>query len=437
MVLLFKLLIVLFSFLIIKSKGEQRLVYFYAALFLIPENISITPYIFYFKEHIIFITCFVISLILHKELNLKSFKNTKMFVPLVLVSVAYLLVGIMDKRLNWINGIYRATYTFEGTYFAFLVGWLAVNLKCGFNINLFLRKVLRLTMIATIFGVITFFLKSNPVLDAIGLEGRFENEAMTTIRAFRVTSFFVSSSVYGLVCGYLCLMGTLFLKNKKAVDIIALILLFLNCILSGTRAAIFPVLILFILYYALFFRKKVAKIMRFLLLIAPIPIFSYLLVPESFKSTAEQYSAMLMSVVDDDAQEQMGGSSIDARTIQMATAVHYLKEKPFFGHGMGYSKELLLRGKHEKLLGMESYVCFLCVEYGGVFTVCIIIFFISILSYFYKRRHVNKELAISGICMLLCYVFFLIYAWVGDSFIYIMPILGLLARMLSIKYNMQ
>lgn len=436
MIFFFHILIAIFSFLIIKSKGEERLAYFYAALFLIPANISLSQYIFYFKEHLIFITCFFISLKRHGELDLSEFKKTGMYVPLTLVFVAYLLVGFMDQRLELIGAIYRATYTFEGTYFAFLVGWFAVNPEHGFDLNVFLKKVLRYSLIATIFGGYTFFVKSNPVLDAIGLDGRFEiGNVDTAIRAFRVTSFFVSSSVYGLVCGYLSFLGTVFLSNKNKVDKIALILLLLNCVWSGTRAAIIPVLILFAVHYLFAFRQNISKILRFIFVVGAMSITTYVLFPSTFKNTAEQYIAMFMSVADDEAQEKMGGSSIDARAIQMASAMEYLKEKPLFGHGMGYSKVVLADGKDEELLGMESYICFLGVEYGGVFTVCIIIFFLSVLYYYYKWRLVNIKLAVTGISMLLCYILFLIYAWVGDSWIYILPLLGLFVKAIYCKQN--
>lgn len=431
MVLLFKLLIVLFSFLIIKSKGEQRLAFFYTALFLIPETISVTPVLFYFKEHLIFVTCFFISLMYHGELNLSDFKNTGIYKPLIFVFIAYLLVGAMDERLSLFKAVYRATYTFEGTYFAFLVGWLAVNPKQGFNISVFLKKALRYTLIATVFGAFTFFLKTNPVLDAIGLEGRFEmSDANLSIRAFRVTSFFVSSSVYGLACGYLCFMGVVFLRNKNAIDIVSLILLFLNCIWSGTRAAIFPVLLLFVLFFFLVFGLKVSKIMQFAIIACTIFFTLFLLFPGIIKDKGEQYVTMYMSLFNDESQEEVGGSSMDARVIQIATAMEYLKEKPLFGHGMGYAKEILANGKDDYLLGMESYLCFLGVEYGCVFMGCIIFFFISLFFYYYKKRHVNKEQAIVGMFMLLCFILFIIFAWVGDSWLYVLPLLGVIAKMI-------
>lgn len=439
MELIFQILIVIFSILIIKSNGEKRLAYFFIALFLIPQTVAIFPYPFYFKEHLIFVTCFLISVYQYRELSFKDFSRTIIFIPMILVLVALVLVGLMDERLSAFTGIYRVSYVFESTYGTLLVGWLAITKRKSFDINVFLRQLIHFSIFVSIFGIYTYIIKTNPVLDSIGFEDRFLKEAIgLELRSFRVTAFCVSSSVYGFICGMFSFLSMVILKDKKIIDKIAIILLFANCILSGTRAAIIPVLLIYasyIAYLSFRFKIKSANVVKYFYIGVFLFISVFSFTSSSLTRIIDGFTTMIISVVDDKAQEEVEGSTMQARGIQIATAWEYFKEKPLFGHGIAYYAENISDGEHhEKLLGMESYLCFLGIEYGGVFSVCILTFFISLLIYFYKTRKIDRDLALCGFLITFNYVLFLCFAWIGDSWMYVLPILGLIARIL---YNKQ
>ena len=91
-------------------------------------------------------------------------------------------------------------------------------------------------------------------------------------------------------------------------------------------------------------------------------------------------------------------------------------------------------GDHdETLLGMESYLCFIGVEYGIIYFMAILMFYISCLSYFIKRRHTYKLYSDLGIAIICMFILFLIFAWVGGCWFFVMPILGYIMRNIYFK----
>ena len=113
-----------------------------------------------------------------------------------------------------------------------------------------------------------------------------------------------------------------------------------------------------------------------------------------------------------------------------AAFMKYLPEKPLFGHGFNYFAEVLLvknQGLNDvELLGMESYLCFLGVEYGLVNIIAVITFFTSLIIYSIKNRHVNKTLFSMLLSITITYMIYLVTAFMGNSWLYAMPAIGFL-----------
>lgn len=120
-------------------------------------------------------------------------------------------------------GIWRGVQYFIGKILLFIFGWVTLsnvnhsNKSRSDNIkkDAVFSKILPFTLIITIYGLYTGITKSNPILDAVGLEDRFLFEYDDSYRSFRVTGANISSSVYGLSCSILFLCG-MFLTKKKA-----------------------------------------------------------------------------------------------------------------------------------------------------------------------------------------------------------------------------
>lgn len=430
---------------ILRTTGIKRLLIFYIGILYVPMSLTIIPQSM-MMGHYFYLSMFILSMIRFHEFKVKKFRSCPLFIPLVIVFISYFLIGLFDERISKSLAIYRGIHAFLGSYFLFVLGWLSITSKDRVYANLgtipgigkdyskFFRSLIPITLIMTIYGFITIFLRKNPVLDAVGLEGRFFNELDTSFRAFRVTAMCSSSSVYGMLCGVIFMCGAFLIKNKNKIQLVALFLLFINIFLSATRAAIIPFIIGLLAFYIL--NKSVVGILKNAIWIVIVLLLVYPLLPSSVTGFA---SGILDSIFDvvlpgGTGGAKYSGSNLDAREMQIGYAFELLKENPWFGHGFAYTKEVLLQGEsHKVLLGMESYLCFMGVERGLVNLFAEVLFYISCLVYFFKHRIVNKQYADMGISFIVLFISFLVFAWVGGSWFFFMPILGYITKVIYIS----
>ncbi len=432
----------IFAFLIFKNKGLKRLLYLLLGVFFVPGNINVIP-ISLLMGFMLYTAAFIFSMAYHGELKIKRFTECPLFKNLTAILIVCLIIGLLDEFQGPTKGMWEGLKYFLRTFFLFYAGWFSLNTstdKIGYkeakrngNDSLF-YTLLPFTIIVTSYGLLTAFTRTNPVLDAVGLEDRFFFEGAETYRAFRVTATNISSSVYGLACAVFFMCGFFLNKKKGKLQLIAIAMLFVNIFLTGTRAAIVPFLLCLFLYLIIY--KGVNTTIKYSLIGL---ITTVCLTPMLPDSITELISEIYYSIVDvifptAEGNEKFGGSSVDARAMQMATAMEFLKERPFFGHGIGYANNFIMReGKHEGLLGMESYICWIGVEFGLVYAITILLFFINNILYFFKNRMYAPQYAYMGIFFVIMYIFYLIGAWVGNAWYYIMPILGYLTRIIYIR----
>jgi NhaP-type Na+/H+ and K+/H+ antiporter len=82
---------------------------------------------------------------------------------------------------------------------------------------------------------------------------------------------------------------------------------------------------------------------------------------------------------------------------------------------------------------METYLCFLGVEYGLINIVTVIIFFIWAIIYFIRSRTVDKKIGTLALAMTIAFIIYLATAFMGDSWLYAMPVLGFLVGIIEYK----
>ena len=430
---------------ILITKGLTRMSFFYIGILLVPATLRVIQ-ISLLIGHTFFATMFVFSLVIHREFNIRTFSFLPVKGSVLFIFIASLLIGLFDSRVGPITGVQRGITHFISTYFLIYVGWLSVdsvksNIVLEDSYLTFFKRLLPVVFIMTIYGLITAFTKSNPVLDTVGLEDRFFSEDMAAAgnyRAFRVTSFCVSSSVYGFACAILFLCSFALPRHRTLLQTVVIVMLAINVFLSATRAAIIPFLIGFCLFVIL--NNKSAKIISYILigllaLIIVIPI-----LPSSISGYFGQVFNSIIDVISPSGSggSEYGGSSLSARGMQILGAMQYLKEKPLFGHGYAYFAEVISQGeKDDVLLGMESYLCFIGVEYGIVYFIAVAIFIISCMGYFIRNRNIEKLYCDLGISLIVMFIFFLIFAWVGGCWYFIMPILGYIMKIIRLsRYRM-
>lgn len=449
--MIYALLIIVWVFCgvnIVFRKGMSRMLFFYIGILLVPATVTPIPLSILYG-HTFYATMFIISMFIHGEFTISTLSSPPVKYSLLFILISCILIGLFDTRVGPIAGVLRGITNFISSYFLFYVGWLSVNNQNihssygnneNYNDASFFKRILPITIIVTLYGLFTVFIKANPILDSIGLEDRFFSENMAiegNYRAFRVTSFCVSSSVYGISCAILFLCSFFLIKYRTFLQTFAIIMLGLNVLLSATRAAIIPFLFGFCLFILL--NKKPNKVFKYAIVLITVIAISSPFVSIISPSVANYFGQMIESIVDvispnGSGGAEFGGSSVDARAMQITGAIQYLKEKPLFGHGFAYYSEVISDGDHdETLLGMESYLCFIGVEYGIIYFMAILMFYISCLSYFIKRRHTYKLYSDLGIAIICMFILFLIFAWVGGCWFFVMPILGYIMRNIYFK----
>lgn len=435
----------LFVFLVINSKGEKRLMYFILGLFMVPGNINLINNSM-FMGYMLYATAFIVSMIIHGEFKSKNITNCPALKPLIIVFVSCLLIGLFDDRLGPVTGVWRGIQYFLGKILPFLFGWITLGNEhvltnsdeCNTTKSVTFYKILPFTLIITLFGLMTAMTKTNPILDAVGLEDRFLFEYDDSFRSFRVTGANISSSVYGFSCAVLFLCGMFLNKKKSKIAYFALGMLFINVFLSATRAAMIPFIVALVLF--LIKRKGLPKSIVYV----AVAIFGSIILSPILPKAVTDYSTQIVESIADvvlpsgTGGEKFVGSSVDAREMQIAASMSYLEKKPLFGHGIGYSTDVLMKdGKHNDLLGMESYLCFIGIELGLVHGLALIIFFVSCFTYFIKNKRYAPDFADMGSIFVVMYILFLIYAWVGTAWFFYMPALGYIMKKVYLAKAMQ
>lgn len=422
--------------LILKNKGEKRLMFFTLGLFMVPGNINLINNSM-FMGYMLYATAFIASMAIHGEFKIKNMANCPVWTPLIILLASCILIGLFDERLGPSTGIWRGIQYFIGKILPFIFGWVSLGNKEKYTINdnynttksAAYYNILPFTLIITLFGLMTAVTKTNPILDAVGLEDRFLFEYDDSFRSFRVTGANISSSVYGLSCAILFLCGMFLNKKKNNITYFALGMLFINIFLSATRAAMIPFIVALI--YFMIKRKGIAKSLKYI----SVTVICMFILSPILPAAVTDYSTQLVESIADvvlpsgTGGEKFVGSSVDAREMQIAASMTYLEKKPLFGHGIGYSTDVLLKdGKHDDLLGMESYLCFIGIELGLVHGLALIIFFVACFIYFIKNKKYAPDFADMGSTFVVMYVLFLIYAWVGTAWFFYMPALGYLMK---------
>lgn len=434
----------IFGYLILLNTGIKRLLYYYLGILYIPAALSIIPQSM-LMGHYFYVSAFILSMLRYREFSMRNFLSSPLSNILLIVFLSYLLIGLFDSRVSTPLGIYRAVYHFCGTYFPFFIGWVSFSndgrdlQNIGFikegnsdDSSIFFKLLLPATIIMTLYGVTTAFTHTNPVLDSVGLKDRFLMDGDYGFRSFRVSSACISSSVYGLVCATLGLTSMFLIKDKTKIQIFAICMLLLNVFLTATRAAIIPSIIGFIIFIIL--DKGVSGVIKYILLGIAALLFIFPLLPDTITNYMIELTDSIFDVIlpSGTGGEKYGGSNLNARSMQIAAAMEFLKEKPLFGHGFGYFGEVLFQGdSHLELLGMESYLCFMGVERGIVNLIAECLFYISGFIYFFKHRSLNKLYADVGIALLAMFIPFLVFAWVGGCWFFFMPILGYLVKVID------
>ena len=250
-------------------------------------------------------------------------------------------------------------------------------------------------------------------------------------RTFRNTGTHYSPNIFGILNVVLFLLINHF-EKRSLVKRILLPLLLLVIIFTATRTPFVILIISLAVYYALFSKTKMMKILLY-----GIPIF--FIVMNNLPETS-MIGKAVNSVIDVflTGGQNTSGSSVELRESQWEVAVAIGSTAPLFGHGVGFTENLINETGVIKmayrggLFGAEGYQFFLAIDYGLIYSLMVVFFFLSMLfffikGYFFKNR---SEYAILGFVLTVFEIFFLFSSRPQGSWHITMLFAGLFMKML-------
>ena len=253
-----------------------------------------------------------------------------------------------------------------------------------------LRNIIGFTIIANVIYCIIFeiLLRFNPagmpLYILLGLENNeFIVDMIDSVRGdldFRAQTIYRHPLSLGQ---YMLVFLPLFLtKGKVITRLLMTVSIFILIVLSGTRGALFPMLIVIVLHQMVNMESFVRKIFIFV----SVFILMISLLPESYSEKMNHQVKPFIAALqfwDENKQDEydIKGSSIDMRMHQVEAAFKEIADNPIFGRGYGYREYWQSQHHylHPQLLGYESIFLYYLVERGWLG----LLFFFFMIYYMY------------------------------------------------------
>lgn len=416
------------GYVIYRNKGVTRFYYFVLGICLMSMNIVIIPDTPLYS-HSLFILSYVASLIHHDEFKLeyKLFPFKTIFIYLLIVNF---LIGFLDSRLSIVSQISRAIVNYLTTVFCLFVGYS--SLKSTRDWNLICKKCIPIFTIMAIYGLCTWVLQSNPYNDIVHASfGSTDIWKNVQERGYRVYSTMNNPIPYGAVMG----LATLYIGTNRSLinnTLIKIIvsLFFVNILFTYSRSAIVGFCIAIVVFFILK-NKNPLKLFKITLFTFAILTILYFIIP-SIRNVFDLIFDIFLT-----GGNNVKGSNIELKELQLNTSIKYFLNAPFFGNGFRYFQEELLSGKavnyDNSLAGLEGYFFVMLVENGIYMILGMVTFFAMLLWYPLKRKSVGY-ISYLSIAATIFFIFFIYITGIyGNIFIYFMTFIGLSIKYIQIK----
>lgn len=259
------------------------------------------------------------------------------------------------------------SYVAEFLYYFFVVALFCYIKHCFDSKYLLVNAIVFAIIINVLFSLVfEIVLGNNPTSDIVN--SLYNDEvAIDMLSESRGGFGFRVQSIFGhpLSLGQIMLLAIPLVIYSETKYLNWLIfVMFLLILLSGTRGAIFPALILLLFYYG----QKVNP-RNTLLIIFGVVFFWFASSSSIRKEIVQNYDMALTLVAfwDNNRAEEVRGSSLSMRFEQFDAALEEIRDNYLFGKGKGYREYYQkLHGGHPKLLGYESLILLVLVERGVV-----------------------------------------------------------------------
>lgn len=298
-------------------------------------------------------------------------------------------------------------------YFVLLYAFWAFSTEESIKPSL--RVTFYAMIVLTAFGVLNSVTKSADFVSlmtqgaaktTVSFNGEDAGQVYMTSDRFRVQAMFLSPFDYGYICVLMLLLHIYGFIHKYETKIrfyiVASCCIFgiLSC---GCRTNIFCALIGVSVFFLLAY--KLGKSIRLSLLAIFLASISYMCVP----AVQEIFDNMMTMF---DKNSNVTGSSMELRAVQYAAVLYHIQDNPLLGcgyqyflidMGWGQGREFLL---DPRLAGLEGVIMNYILERGFIGVFLYLLFYISILYYFYKNRKKASMSIAFGISVLSVYLAF-------------------------------
>ena len=298
-------------------------------------------------------------------------------------------------------------------YFALLYAYWAFSTEDS------IKPTLKITfyglIVLTIFGVINYLTKSADFvssmtagLDITGMGKDVEDagQVFADSERFRVQAMFINPFNYGYICILMLILhiyGYAKGYENKGVLLCVVACSLFGIISCGCRTNIFCSLVGLSVF--LLFAFDLGKTLRFFLIFVISAVLLYQLVPP-IGDTVDNMLTMF------DKQSNVGGSSMELRTLQYGAVLNHIRNNPLFGCGYHYFVEDMGWGqgleylKDTRLAGLEGVAMNYILERGFVGFSLYLLFYVTILVSFIRCRRYAMLTTAFGISVVSTYLSF-------------------------------
>lgn len=383
-----------------KLSTEYGIIMFWISLFIIPYPILSLPFISFLQfitiEIIISSFFFLQNYIYRKELSCFCRKKIK---PIIVLLSVYLIQIIFSETVPYRNQFYSLFN--ELLSFLIIIETLIYTRYSKKNKIVLLKAITYSLLINIVYSLICeAYLQVNfagrPLYILLGMDSNeYLIDMIESTRgafSFRMQSTFghpLSLGQYLLVLVpiYFCSLSGI--GNKTRIT--TMILLVISIFLSGTRGAIFPLLVIITIFLIRF--SKI-KLLKYSLLSFCFLTITYILLPINIQMSINQQISDFSTYIqfwDDKKQNKsnLSGSSVAMRLEQFEAATNEIKNNPFFGRGRVYREYYQSQHSqmHPKLLGYESFILLILVEQGWIGLLFFTIITFAMYQIFRKRTN--------------------------------------------------
>lgn len=355
--------------------------------------------------------------------------------PLRILTLVMLVYHIVHPFIvSWmplVSAVRFELYEFSQTYLVLLGGFLVAPET--FTHSRFQRCLIFISVILIVTGMMTWMLSNNFIAAAFSTTGDsfFGSDRVGTERGFRATGPAFSPNSYGnsLV---LCILLVNHYVKKTTLKIPLILGMLLCIVFTASRAPVFILIVGLCIYYL--FQKKTK-----LILTVVVVYMGFLILGESLSNNEYigKYVAGITDLVLTGGQNTDGSSS-ELRELQWLTTLNYLEDSPVWGHGEGYTMQLVNENgrffylKDSDIAGAEGYQYITLIDYGLSYMILTLTFFIMLFCFFVKRIY-NKdyaEMALWGMCLTMCLFVFLISSRPNQIWQVYFPLVGLCMKVI-------